>query len=94
LQSDEHAARGRDGASAVRAARQIDVTNALHIYDQIAAAVLRPDVSIVITDMTAMAFCDGTSAHFLVLARAPNLGVLSSHESGHIVCVGDLRRRS
>jgi anti-anti-sigma factor len=49
---------------------EIDVTNALDIYDQITAAALRPEVTIVVADMTATTFCDGMGLRILLLAHA------------------------
>lgn len=47
---------------------EIDVTNALRVYDLITAAALKPGVTIVIADMAATQFCDATGLRFLLLA--------------------------
>jgi len=48
---------------------EIDVTNALDMYDQITAAALKPDATIIIADMTATTFCDGMGLRILLLAH-------------------------
>jgi len=48
---------------------EIDITNAGNIREQIAAAALKPGVTIVVADMTGTIFCDSTGVRELMVAR-------------------------
>ena len=48
---------------------EIDVANADNVREQIAAAALKPGVTVIIADMTATTFCDSTGISALLQVR-------------------------